>query len=297
MDQDGYDDYIAVGCYGAPGSYSSEAMIQYFDKRPIEPTYYDRFEDEIRAVAEGRIRYGIIPIENSSTGGITEVYDLIRRYDCCIVGEKCIKIEHHLLALPGTKLEDIKVVYSHPQGFAQCHDFFREHPEWVQTPYFSTSQSAERVQKEGNHQAAAVANSMAAELYGLQILVPHIYTNSFNYTRFFVVAAHMEEQEKRDKITVVLTTKHEPGALYHVLGHFFYNGMNMTHLESRPMEGHPFEYFFHIDVTGSLADPGVVKTLDDLAKNCTYFKILGNYPADQGGNTNEIRTHRSKTGT
>ncbi|MCI1821099.1 MAG: prephenate dehydratase [Megasphaera sp.] len=297
MDQDDYEYCIPVGCYGAPGSYSSEAMMTYFKNQPITTTYYNHFEDEIRAVAAKKIQYGVIPIENSSTGSITEVYDLIRRNNCFIVGEQCIKIDHHLLALPGTRLEDIRIVYSHPQGFAQCRDFFRKHTDWIQCPYFSTSQSAERVQKEGNRTTAAVANSMAAALYGLQIVVPHIYTNSFNYTRFFIIAPQMNQADNRDKITLVLTTKHEPGALYHVLGHFFYNGMNMTHLESRPMEGHPFEYFFHIDVMGSLTDPGVVKTLDDLARNCTYFKILGNYPSDQGGAAHEIRTYRSKIRT
>ena len=292
------DDYrIPVGCYGVRGSYSYEAMEAYFAGKEIDETYFDHFEDVIQAVAEHRIRYGVVPIENSSTGGITEVYDLIQRYHCAIAGEKCIKIEHHLLGIPGAKLEDIQIVYSHPQGFAQCRQFFRSHPEWVRQPYFSTSKSAERVRQEGKKEAAAVASRTAARLYGLDILVPHIYTNDFNYTRFFIIAPAMEADEQADKITLVLTTKHEPGALYHVLGHFFYNGMNMTHLESRPMEGKPFEYFFHIDVMGSLQDPGVSKTLKDLAATCTYFKILGNYPADKGEGNCEIRTHRGNPGT
>ena len=296
MDQDGYDYPISVGCYGAPGSYCYEAMIGYFEQASIQPHYYDQFEEVIHMVADRQVRYGVIPIENSSTGGITEVYDLIRRYDCAIVGEKCIPIEHHLLAIPGTNLDDIKIVYSHPQGFAQCREFFNQHPDWILHPYFSTSKSAERVQQEQRTDTAAVANIVAAKLYGLQVLVPKIYTNTSNYTRFFIIAPAMEIKEASDKITMVLTTKHEPGALYHVLGHFFYNAMNMTHLESRPIEGHPFEYFFHIDVMGSLQDPAVVKTLDDLGKNCTYFKILGNYPADQGGTNHEIRTHRRNLG-
>jgi chorismate mutase/prephenate dehydratase len=267
-------------------------MNEYFAGKRIEETFFDQFEDVIQAVAERRVHYGVVPIENSSTGGISEVYDLIRRYDCAIVGEKCIKIEHHLLALPDTQLDDVRIVYSHPQGFSQCRQFFKEHRNWVREPYFSTSKSAERVQKEGRNDAAAVANGMAASMYGLKILVPDICTNKHNYTRFFVVSAAMEEQADVDKITLVLSTKHEPGALYHVLGHFFYVGMNMTHLESRPMEGHPFDYFFHIDLTGSLHDPGIVKTLDDLAKTCIYFKILGNYKADQEGAEDAIRTHR-----
>ena len=149
------------------------------------------------------------------------------------------------------------------------------------------------MQKEQCHAIAAVANSTAAEMYGLTMLERNINDNHTNFTRFFVIAPQAEDIEGADKITLVLTVHHAPGALYHVLGHFFYNDMNMTHLESRPIEGHPFEYFFHIDVMGSLQDPGVVRTLRALERTCKYFKILGNYPADtEGMMQNEIRINR-----
>lgn len=270
---------LKVGCYGAKGSYTYEAMEQQFAGKEREESYFPLFEDVVKAVKDGTIDYGVLPIENSSTGGITEVYDLIQKYDCAVVGEQLVKIEHNLLGIPGATLADIDTVYSHPQGFRQCRPFFNEHRDWTLEPYFSTSRSAERVAEDGRKNQAAVASRTAARLYGLSVLAENIYFNQRNYTRFFIIAPKMEITEDADKITLVISVKHEPGALYHVLGYFFYGGMNMTHLESRPMEGHPFEYFFHIDVKGRIHDPSNAQTLHGLASMCTYFKILGNYPS------------------
>lgn len=270
---------LKVGCYGAKGSYTYEAMEQQFAGKEREESYFPLFEDVVKAVKDGTIDYGVLPIENSSTGGITEVYDLIQKYDCAVVGEQLVKIEHNLLGIPGATLDDIDTVYSHPQGFRQCRPFFNEHRDWTLEPYFSTSRSAERVAEDGRKNQAAVASRTAARLYGLSVLAENIYFNQSNYTRFFIIAPKMEITEDADKITLVISVKHEPGALYHVLGYFFYGGMNMTHLESRPMEGHPFEYFFHIDVKGCIHDPSNAQTLHGLASMCTYFKILGNYPS------------------
>lgn len=140
---------LNIACFGQPGSYTYEAMKTYFAGKNILPTYGSHFEDVVQAVATRQARYGVLPIENSSTGGITDVYDLIHRYDCCVVGEKYVKVEHCLLTLPGAKLEDICEVYSHPQGLNQCRSYLKHHSEWQLHPYFSTSQSAEQVQKWG----------------------------------------------------------------------------------------------------------------------------------------------------
>ena len=225
---------LNIACFGQPGSYTYEAMKSYFAGKNILPAYGSHFEDVVQAVATRQARYGVLPIENSSTGGITDVYDLIHRYDCCVVGEKYVKVEHCLLTLPGTKLEDIREVYSHPQGLNQCRSYLKHHGEWQLHPYFSTSQSAEQVQKMEDPHIAAIANKTAADMYGLDVLVEHINDNTMNYTRFFIIAADMEQSPEADKITLVLTTQHRPGALYHVLGYFFYNGMNMTHLIAAP---------------------------------------------------------------
>lgn len=270
---------LRVACYGARGAYTYEAMEKQFGNREKEVIFCPLFEDVVKAVREGQADYGVVPMENSSTGGITEVYDLIQHYDCAIVGEQMVKIEHVLLGVPGATLDDIDTVYSHPQGFAQCREFFMEKRNWKQQPYFSTAQSAEKVAREGKKNQAAVASRTAGRLYGLQVLKDTIAFNSSNYTRFFIIGPVMEIADDADKITLVLSVRHEPGALYHVLGYFFYGGMNMTHLESRPIKGKPFEYFFHIDVTGRLKDPANAQTLKGIESMSTYFKILGNYPS------------------
>lgn len=274
---------IPVMCFGVPASYSDQAMQSYFEGIPITPSYCDHFEDVMKAVSRGEARYGVVPIENSSTGGITEVYDLIQKYNCAVVGEKCIKIEHYLLGLPGASLSEIRMVYSHPQGFAQCRDFFNAHPDWKKVPYFSTSKSAEKVKLDGQLDQAAVASRLAGERYGLSVLAEAICSNHTNFTRFFIIAAEPEENPHADKITLVIAVRHEPGALYHVLGYFFYGGMNMTHIESRPMEGRPFKYFFHIDVMGNLKDASNAHTIHGLSAMCTYFRVLGNYVSDKEG--------------
>ncbi|WP_308664468.1 prephenate dehydratase [uncultured Acidaminococcus sp.] len=273
---------IPVGYQGVPGAYSHLALRQYFAGRPVEARNYMLFEDVINAVMKGEIRYGVLPIENSSTGGITEVYDLVRRYGVFIVGEKIVKVEHCLLAWPGAKLEDIREVYSHPQGFSQCRTFFKEHPAMRQFNYFNTAKAAELVAEKKTGYMAAVAGAQAAEQYGLAILARGINTNQSNYTRFIVISRERELVPEADKITLIVSLKHQPGSLYRVLSHFARYQINMTNIESRPIPGRPWEYYFHMDITGHLTDPAVRQALADLPEDTTECKILGNYPADHG---------------
>ena len=271
---------MQVGCFGEQGSFTHEALERYFAGHTLERHFYSLFEDVIKAVKKGEISYGVLPIENSSTGGITEVYDLLRKYDCHIVGEKCIKIEQNLLGVPGARLEDIKTVYSHPQGFAQSRDFFAEYPQMELVPYYNTSKSAELVGSKQDKALAAVAARSAAALYGLEIVAANINYNGNNFTRFVVIANEAEHSSDADKITVVFAVKHEPGSLYRTLGHFYHSGLNLTNLESRPIEGKSWEYFFHIDLRGNLAERRVQETMQQLQESCAYCKILGNYRAD-----------------
>ena len=271
---------IPVGYQGVPGAYSHLALRQYFAGRPVEARNYMLFEDVINAVMKGEIRYGVLPIENSSTGGITEVYDLVRRYGASIVGEKIVKVEHCLLAWPGAKLEDIREVYSHPQGFSQCRTFFKEHPAMRQFNYFNTAKAAELVAEKKTGYMAAVAGTQAAEQYGLVILARGINTNQSNYTRFIVISRERELVPEADKITLIVSLKHQPGSLYRVLSHFARYQINMTNIESRPIPERIWEYYFHMDITGHLTDPAVRQALADLPEDTTECKILGNYPAD-----------------
>ena len=265
---------------GVKGSFSHQALEDYFaDIAKVEMNFV-HFEDVVVAVKNHEIKYGVLPIENSSTGGITEVYDLVRKYDCHIVGEKIIKVDQNLLGLPGAKIENLKQVYSHPQGLEQSREFFRKHPAIELIPFFNTARSAQMVSESGDPAKGAVASRQAAKLYGLEILAANINYNSANRTRFIIIADQPEHRPDADKITVVIATQHEPGSLYKVLQHFYKGGLNMLNLESRPMEGRSWEYFFHIDLTGNLSDPKVRQGLQDVAEYSAYCKILGNYVAD-----------------
>lgn len=273
---------IPVGYQGVPGAYSHLALQQYFAGQPVKAQNFMLFEDVVAAVMDGTVRYGVLPIENSSTGGITEVYDLVRRYGAFIVGEKIVKVEHCLLGLPGAKLEDITEVYSHPQGFSQCRAFFKEHPAMQQFNYYNTAKAAEMVAQKKDLHKAAVAGAQAAQPYGLAILARGINTNQSNYTRFIIISRQQELSPEADKITLIVSLKHQPGSLYRVLSHFARYQINMTNIESRPIPGRPWEYYFHMDITGHLTDEAVQKALHDLPEDTTECKILGNYRADHG---------------
>lgn len=270
-----------VGYQGVPGAYSHMATEEFFKGRNATTKNFTLFEDVVKAVVDGNIKYGVLPIENSSTGGITEVYDLIRRYKCSIVGEQCVKVEHCLLAYPGTKLEEITEVYSHPQGFAQCRPYLRQYPKMTQLNYYNTAKAAELVAEKKTGFMAAIAGAQAADLYGLEIIARGINAETNNYTRFFVIAAEPRKNPLANKITLVVSLKHEPGSLYKVMGCFANNNINMTNIESRPVEGKSWEYFFHIDIEGNLNEPRVKLALEEVGRDSASYTILGNYAASK----------------
>lgn len=270
---------LKIGCFGPEGSFTHQALEEYFHDKKYDRIHYNTFEDVVSAVSKGELSYGVLPIENSSTGGITEVYDLLRQYDCNIVGEQCVKIEQNLLGCKGASLQTIKKVFSHPQGFKQSKEFFKDYPQMEQLPYFSTSKSAEEVAICQDITLGAVAGKKAAELYGLRIIAPNINYNSNNYTRFVIIAKNPELVPGADKITLIVAVKHEAGSLYKMLASFYHTGLNMLNIESRPMEGKSWEYFFYIDVTGNVNDPLVKDLLEEVRNKCTYCKLLGNYRA------------------
>lgn len=272
---------LTVGYQGVAGAYSHLALQNYFKGRVVEETNYRVFEDVVQAVRSGEIKYGVLPIENSSTGGITEVYDLLRRYDVSIVGEKIIKVEHNLIANHGTKIEDIQEVYSHPQGFTQCQEFFKKYPNMKLIPYYNTAKGAELVKQKGTKNIAAVAGVQAAEKYGLEIIVRKINANENNYTKFVIISKESKEIVDADKITVVVSLENETGSLYKLLSYFNKFGLNLLNIESRPIVERPWEYFFHIDVSGNLKNEMVRKAFNSIQKEAKEFHVLGNYKADK----------------
>lgn len=264
-------------CYqGVPGAYSEEALIATFGA-DTERVNVKEFEDVFQKLQDEDIDYGILPIENSSTGSISEVYDLMRDYGYYVVGETSIKVDQNLLAIPGTSLEDIKEVYSHPQGIKQSEEFLNTHKDWKRIPFRNTAESAKLVSESKSVEKAAIASRRAAELYGLDVLVPSINYNNNNHTRFVIIGKNLEINDDANKVSIIFSAPHKPGALYGALSYFAENNLNMQRIESRPVIEKSWEYFFYIDFEGNLKDENLKKAIVEIEKNSTYFKLLGNY--------------------
>ncbi len=270
---------LEIACFGPAGSFTHQALEDYFEGRVFNRHHFNTFDEVISSVANEEMDYAVLPIENSSTGGITEVYDLLRTHDCHIVGEQIVKIEQNLMGVEGASLQTIKTVYSHPQGFKQCKNFFKDYPDIEKVPFFSTSKSAEEVAEKNDVTLAAVAGRAAAELYNLKVIAPAVNFNSNNYTRFIIIGKRPEIVPNANKISMLVAVAHETGALYKILASFYYTGLNMMNLQSRPMDGKSWEYYFYIDVTGNLADPLVADVIEEVRSKSNYIKILGNYRA------------------
>ena len=267
---------LKIGFQGVEGSFSEAALLNYFGKEAMTSSFRF-FEDVFMAIDRGDVDYGILPVENSSTGSVNEVYDLLRKYGCHINGEIVLKVKQNLLGVKGASMEDIKEVYSHSQGFQQSAEFFKEHPSWKLIPYHNTALGAKLVSEAGDISRAAVASERAAAIYGLDILKENLNFNSKNYTRFVIVGKDLELDESSDKISVVLTVRHKAGSLCDVLRLFSQEGLNLLKIESRPIMDKSWEYFFHLDFEGNLQDPHVSRIMDQIRSRTTYFKILGNY--------------------
>jgi chorismate mutase/prephenate dehydratase len=267
-----------IGYQGVQGSFSEEATLGYY-RNGADTRHFDSFEDVFVALKEGVISYGVLPIENSNTGSIATVVDLMGEYGCYIIGEQIVKVRYHLWGLPGAPFSGITHVYSHPQGFLQCHDFLDEHRDWMQVPYKNTATSAKYVSEQGDPAYASLSSPRAGELYGLTPLAEHVHDNDFNYTRFAVIGPGMIENAACDKISILFTLDHVPGSLFSALSAFPKYGANILKIESRPIKGVSWEYFFYLDFSGNMAGQKTVELLDEVKSHCNYFKLLGNYQA------------------
>lgn len=279
---------IKIGFQGVSGSFSEEALNNYFGEE-IHTHNFNHFEEVFKALKEGKIRYGILPVENSSTGSISEVYDLLRKYGLYIAAEKCIKISQHLVGVKGAKLEDIEEVYSHPQAFEQSSVFFKDYPKWKLIPYYNTAISAKMVSDRKSKNIAAVASERAAQLYNLNIIKKNINYNNNNYTRFIIVSKELEIEKDSDKISIVISMPHKSGSLYNILRNFSESNLNMLMIQSRPIEGKPWDYFFYIDFEGNITEKRIMDAVEGIEEKSTYFKLLGNYKSDSFVDINKER--------
>jgi chorismate mutase/prephenate dehydratase len=267
---------VRVVYQGVEGAYAHLALASYFGE-DVEQFHVDTWRDAMDAIKNGEADYGVLPFENSSAGIIAENYDLLKEYGYYIVGEQKIKVNHCMLGIEGADLSKIKKVYSHPQALSQCSKFLEANRQWEAISMKNTAMAAKKVKEDGDSTQAAIASSMTSKLYGLEILSEGIQNNSTNETRFIIVSRKNEYIAGAAKISICVQLKHESGSLYHALSHFIYNGLNMTSIESRPLQGKNWEYQFFIDFDGNLEDPAVQNALRGLKEETLDLKIFGNY--------------------
>lgn len=269
---------VKVICFGVKGSYTEQAMEEYFGTG-ITRSYASSFKRVMQAVKDGEAEYGVLPIENTSTGGISDIYDLLVEFDNYIIGEHVVKIEHALLGLPGAKVDNLRNIYSHAQGLMQCSKYIEQHRQMIPVECISTADSAKKVLEDGDLTQGAIAGKQAAEYYGLQVLAEGVNHESTNSTRFIIISRESKFIKDANKISICFELPHSSGTLYNMLSHFIYNNLNMTKIESRPVEGKVFEYRFFVDFEGSLKDPGVKNALYGIKEEAMSLKILGGYKA------------------
>ncbi len=264
----------SVACQGVEGAYSGVTANTLFPDSPVR--FYKQFEDVFEAVNKGEAKYGVIPVENSTAGSVHESYDLIMKYRFYVVGAYDLKIEHCLCAKADTKYEDITDVFSHPQALSQCNNFLKSF-DFTGVNFSNTAAAAEFVAKSSKNNIAVICSELAAKKYGLKILKRNVQNNNNNRTRFIVISKELVIGEDADKISLIFSAPHTTGSLYRVLGRFSMAGLNLTKLESRPIENADFDYYFYVDVMGSVKDESTLDLICALYDELPEFEFLGNY--------------------
>lgn len=263
-----------IACQGVQGAYSGEAAKALFPDSPID--FHKQFEDVFEAVNQNKARFGIIPVENSTAGSVHESYDLIMKYKFFIVGAYDLKVDHCLCAKLGVKFEDIENVYSHTQALSQCNIFLKNF-DFTGITFSNTAAAAKFVSESEKNNIAAICSESAAKKYGLKIIRKGIQNVTNNTTRFIVISKELVIDEDAEKISLIFSAPHRTGSLYRVLGRFSMTGLNLTKLESRPVANGRFDYYFYVDILGSVRDEQTLDLLCALSDELPEFSFLGNY--------------------
>ena len=263
-----------IACQGVEGAYSGVTANEIFPNTDIH--FHKRFEDVFEAVNRGDSKFGVIPVENSTAGSVHESYDLIMKYRFFVVGAYDLKIEHCLCAKNGTKYEDITDVYSHPQALSQCNNFLRNF-DFTGINYSNTAAAAKYVSESPKNNVAVICSELAAKKYGLNVLKRNIQNNDKNTTRFIVISKELAIPSDAQKISLIFALPHKTGSLYRVLGRFSMAGLNLTKLESRPIENSEFSYYFYVDVLGNVKDEETLDLICALSDELPEFEFLGNF--------------------
>lgn len=264
-----------VACQGVEGAYSQLACEKIFKSPMIR--YFETFDQVFNAIDQGLCKYGVLPIENSTAGSVTKVYDLMLQHDFYIVRSFRLKIDHNLLAAPGTKLEDIREIYSHEQAISQCGGFLHSLKNVHVVAVANTAVAAQMVAASGRRDVAAISSRSCMELYGLQNLASSIQDKGNNRTRFICISKNMEIYPGADKTSIMMVLNHKPGALYKVLARIYALGINVTKLESRPIPERDFEFMFYFDLETSIYSQEFQELMGELEDFCEEFKYLGSF--------------------
>lgn len=268
-------DKIMVSFQGEFGAYSEEAAFKFFgDKMKTLPC--KTLADVFKAVEEKKVKYGIVPVENSIEGSIFQTYDLLLQSNLKICGEIILRVAHCLISCE-KEMTSVKEVYSHPQALAQCRKFLEE-LGCIVTPTYDTAGSVKMIKERNLRNAAAIASERTAQIYGMNVLARHLETNPQNYTRFLVIFSRDHRMTDNDKTSIIFSTKDIPKALLKALVPLAKRNINLMKIESRPIIGKPWEYNFYLDFEGHRGEERVQKALKELGMNSTFLKILGSYP-------------------
>jgi len=264
-----------VACQGVEGAYSQHAAEKFFKVPNI--FYFHSFEGVFSAIANDMCAYGVLPVENSTAGSVNKVYDLMMQYDFRIVRSLRLKVDHALVAKPGTRIEDIREIYSHEQAINQSQEFLKTLPGVKITPVANTAVAAKMVAESERTDVAALSNRDCVSLYGLQLLREAVQDNGNNYTRFICISKQPEIFPGADRTSVMLTIPHRPGSLSRILNRLGALGVNLTKLESRPLPDRDFEFMFYFDLEVSVNAPEFLQLIAELEPLCESFHYLGSY--------------------
>jgi len=266
-----------IAFQGITGAYSEEAIRQFFGPEQ-EGVPYKTLNEVFLAVEKGQADYAMVPVENAVAGSVDRSYKLLMEYDLRVYAEVILRVRHSLLAPPDVALDELQRVCSHPQALAQCQRYLNRH-DLEPEPGFDTAGSARDLAADPEPGLAAIAGSLAAELYGLDIIAEDIEDFPFNYTRFFLLSLDDPPRAQQTKTSLVFSTRHRPGALHTCLGEFAARGLNLTKIESRPRLNRPWQYIFYLDFEGHWQDPKCEAAIMGLLRASSFVKLLGSYPA------------------
>ncbi len=268
-----------VGLQGNHGTFSEIAVVKYFAQEEIEEIAYRNFVEIMNDLENHSIDYAVLPVENTTTGIIARTYDLFQYYHIHAIGEVLVPIREDLIVVPGTKLEEIREVYSHPEALSQCSQFFDQNPQMKAVPYQDTAKSVEYVKECNDPSKAALGSYLAGEYYEMESLLQSVQDSKTNMTRFLVVTWREEEPSIANKTSLMIKCNHEPGSLYRVLGILAQRHINMVKLESRPVAGKVFEYQFYLDIEGTQKDENVLAAMEEMQEHCIELRSFGSYEA------------------